>query len=167
MALSVPLSRFTSPVGGGSAFFVRPIIMRTTIVTLVLVAFVIGCSAPNGPRQAVVTPLPKPLSPPPFSTTGRLTKQQLDWFVKKAIVWMQVDYDVMPDGSKLTRGFIYGSTIDQSRPIECVQSEDGGTVTVKIPQHIEDTSEYWLVVYFDTHTGEVQSHGSVVVSKSV
>ena len=24
MALSVPLSRFTSPVGGGSAFFVRP-----------------------------------------------------------------------------------------------------------------------------------------------
>ena len=30
MALSVPLSRFTSRVGGGSAFFVRP--LRTTLI---------------------------------------------------------------------------------------------------------------------------------------
>jgi hypothetical protein len=126
---------------------------------LLLVALVAGCFTGNGPGRAPA---------PPFSTTTRLTKQQLNWYVQRAIAWMQVDYDVMPDGSKLTRaGFIFSSTIDHSRPIECVQSEDGNTVTVTIPQHIAQNSEYWMVVNFNTRTGEVRSYGGQMVSKSV
>ena len=47
MALSVPLSRFTSRVGGGSAFNVRPLDhhMRPTIAILFVVALLIGCSS--------------------------------------------------------------------------------------------------------------------------
>jgi hypothetical protein len=115
-----------------------------------------------------VTPLPARSFAPPFTISGRLTKQQLDWYVQKAIAWMQTDRDVMPDGSSLPRaGFICGSDVDHSHPVECVQSDDGGTVTVTIPQRIEETSEYWMVVYFDTRTGEVRSHGARVVSKNV
>ena len=54
MALSVPLSRFTSRVGGGSAFFVRPhyTFMKITIQILSLalvVGFISGCSTTTVP----------------------------------------------------------------------------------------------------------------------
>ena len=41
MALAVPLSRFTSRVGGGSAFYVRPL-MRTTVI---IIAFIVASLA--------------------------------------------------------------------------------------------------------------------------
>ena len=51
MALSVPLSRFTSRVGGGSAFFVRPLdtpfMIRALILTLTL-ACGLPCMAESG-----------------------------------------------------------------------------------------------------------------------
>jgi hypothetical protein len=48
LALAVPLSRFTSQVGGGSAFYVRLFrhtqIMKTTLLSLALVVLVSACS---------------------------------------------------------------------------------------------------------------------------
>ena len=47
MALAVPLSRFTSQVGGGSAFYVRRLdthLMKTSII-LVLAFILVGCES--------------------------------------------------------------------------------------------------------------------------
>src|SRR5665647_13622 len=46
LALSVPLSRFTPLVGGGSAFYVRPhhTFMKNTTISLILVLFTSACS---------------------------------------------------------------------------------------------------------------------------
>ena len=141
--------------------------MHRTLFTLLLSALVAGCFNGSRVNHAKVTPLPQRVSGPPFPATKRLTKQELDWYIQKAIAWMQVDRDPAPDGGSIRRGFVYGSVIERSRPIECVQSDDGDTVTVTIPQRIEETSEYWMVVQFDTHTGEVKTHGSRTVSKNV
>ena len=60
LALSVPLSRFTSRVGGGSAFYVRPLDTLHTMkkhISLLLVAVIslmLGCSkAPHDTNNAV------------------------------------------------------------------------------------------------------------------
>src|SRR5208282_387155 len=45
LALSVPLSRFKPRVGGGSAFYVRPL-MRT-LIPLLLVGLLLGCEHPK------------------------------------------------------------------------------------------------------------------------
>lgn len=141
--------------------------MHRALFTLFLAAVAAGCSSSRLSRVAV-TALPPQVSAPPFSTGARLTKQQLDWYVQRAVAWMQTDRDQLPDSSYIRRvGFMYGSTIDSTRPIECVQSDDCGTVTVTIPQRIEQHSEYWLVVHLDVHTGAVTSHGALMVSKNV
>ncbi|HXF11137.1 MAG TPA: hypothetical protein VN625_10160 [Desulfuromonadaceae bacterium] len=96
-----------------------------------------------------------------------MTKQQLDWYVQKAVAWMQTDRDAMPGGRYALRaGFAYGNVIDKTRPIECVESDDRTVVTVTIPQHIDRHSEYWMIVDFDTHTGTVKGHGARVIGKS-
>jgi hypothetical protein len=57
LALSVPLSRFTSQVGGGSAFFVRPsrgtmLTKRTfSLLLIFLGCFVLSCSKPATPES--------------------------------------------------------------------------------------------------------------------
>jgi hypothetical protein len=49
LALAVPLSRLTPLVGGGSAFFVRPLErMKTILVLIILVGVAVGCS-PRAP----------------------------------------------------------------------------------------------------------------------
>jgi len=50
LALSVPPSRFTSRVGGGSAFFVRPM-KRFTVILLALLVIVTGCASPELRQQ--------------------------------------------------------------------------------------------------------------------
>ena len=56
MALAVPLSRFTPRVGGGSAFYVRPLdhAMRFRLTYLIAVTFLVGCasSTKTGPLQS-------------------------------------------------------------------------------------------------------------------
>jgi hypothetical protein len=141
--------------------------MDRAFVILVVLGVVAGCSTGRLSRVAV-TPLPTGASGPPFSTGARFTKQQLDWYVQRAIAWMQTDRDFTPDGGYVLRpGFLYGNVIDSSRHIECVQSDDGAVVTVTIPQRIDARSEYWVVVHLDAHTGAVMTHGARVVSKSV
>jgi hypothetical protein len=66
LALSVPLSRFTSLVGGGSAFYVRhrPRFMKNRtplIVTALLVSLFTGCS--KHPQPATTTAQPASNSP--------------------------------------------------------------------------------------------------------
>jgi len=60
LALSVPLSRFTSRVGGGSAFFVRPLHttqnMKTTTLSLILIFLASACASK---AQDVPTAKPK------------------------------------------------------------------------------------------------------------
>ena len=59
MALAVPLSRFTSRVGGGSAFFVRPLhtikTIRTFLVGIAVFVGIAGCSTPS-PKVASSRP---------------------------------------------------------------------------------------------------------------
>jgi hypothetical protein len=73
MALLVPLSRFTSRVGGGSAFFVRPLsIMKkfifTTAVALLTsqlpAAIILAMSSLGDGRYQIVAPAPP--MPAPF-----------------------------------------------------------------------------------------------------
>ena len=45
MALAVPLSRFTSRVGGGSAFYVRPLKRMTRLFIILLFGLLVGCSS--------------------------------------------------------------------------------------------------------------------------
>jgi len=50
LALSVPLSRFPSRVGGGSAFFVRQTTRMKHFITILLLSFTVflaGCSKPD------------------------------------------------------------------------------------------------------------------------
>jgi PBP1b-binding outer membrane lipoprotein LpoB len=57
LALTVPLSRFTSRVGGGSAFYVRHqhTIMKFTLLVLTLCLFLAGCSRHDAQLQKSVT----------------------------------------------------------------------------------------------------------------
>ena len=57
MALSVPLSRFTSQVGGGSAFFVRHhyTLMKCTITFIFLSLLLTGCGNKNSSSDSSAT----------------------------------------------------------------------------------------------------------------
>ena len=78
MALAVPLSRFTSRVGGGSAFFVRrhSHLMKITVITGVMAATILiaGCgkkpsSSSATPQVAMTNPVVV-LIPPEYSSSG-------------------------------------------------------------------------------------------------
>jgi hypothetical protein len=146
----------------------RPIRMSSKYLIFLVAGLLAGCATGTKTSIVAVTPLPQKTSTPPFSTSGRLTKSQLDWYIQRAVAWLQTDHDVMPDGTRLLRaGMIYGSAIDHSRSIECIQSDDGRTVTVKIPQEIKPDHETWMVLHFDTQSGDVQSYGNEDISISV
>ena len=57
MARSVPLSRFTSRVGGGSAFFVRHhyTLMKYTIPFILLIFLLVGCNRRDATIQRELT----------------------------------------------------------------------------------------------------------------
>ena len=61
MARSVPLSRFTPRVGGGSAFFVRPLdtmkTIRAFIIGITVLAGIAGCSAPSSKVASIQGPV--------------------------------------------------------------------------------------------------------------
>ena len=63
MALAVPLSRFTSRVGGGSAFFVRRI-MRSILLSIIC-ALLVGCS--TTPKSSVIVSQPTVIQQPVVS----------------------------------------------------------------------------------------------------
>jgi hypothetical protein len=54
LEFAVPLSRFTSRVGGSLAFYVRPhyTFMKYTITIFILLLFVVGCSKHGSQQQA-------------------------------------------------------------------------------------------------------------------
>jgi hypothetical protein len=138
---------------------IRPVSMSRNYIFILVAGLLAGCA--TGSRTDVpVTRLPPNSPPPPFCTADRLTKQQLDWYIQKAVAWLQADH-----GELL--GMIYGSAIDHSRPIECSQSDDGRTVTVKIPQEINPDHEASMILHLDTQTGEVKSRESQEIFKSI
>jgi len=133
--------------------------LTAACLTAVL-AIEIGCTTTPQVRRVYtkVSP-PKPIVPP-FAAGVPLTEPELNWFVKKAIAWLQRDGESGTGDSAAKAGFVAGGAIDRSRAIERIQSPDGAMVSVSIPQRIEGTSQYWMIVYLDAHTGEVMSSGA-------
>ena len=92
MALSVPLSRFTPRVGGGSAFFVRPqditLIMKTTTKTLIAVIttalIVVGCATTKTSKWEYRT----------RTTEKRMGPNMLDGYGKTG--WELVEFQPVP-----------------------------------------------------------------------
>ena len=92
MALSVPLSRFTPRVGGGSAFFVRPQhitpIMKTTtkaLIAVITTAFiVVGCATTKTSKWEYRT----------RTTEKRMGPNMLDGYGKTG--WELVEFQPVP-----------------------------------------------------------------------
>lgn len=93
---------------------------------------------------------------PPFAKGVRLNEDELKWFVKAAQDWLQPEAAAGTTGKSQPQP----ATKDQKQAIGKEQSLDGTMVTVSIPQRIEGTSQYWMVVYLNAQTGEVVSSGA-------
>lgn len=107
--------------------------MRTTLLVLLLFAGLAGCS-----------------ERPPFPVTGSLSDQQLDWYASRATNWLK------------SEGWRYGwerTTIDKAGPIRKELSEDGRTVTVRLPTHVGPNREWYIKVVFDRRTGKITGSG--------
>jgi hypothetical protein len=65
LALAVPLSRFTSRAGGGSAFYVRRIMNARSFISTVglVLAFACGCQSPSPKPQPSGAQVPEGVSP--------------------------------------------------------------------------------------------------------
>lgn len=112
--------------------------MRGIVLVLIMLAGFTGCS-----------------ERPPFPTTGRLSNEQLDWYAAKATKWLK------------TEGWRYGwerKTIDSTHPIRSELSEDGRTVTVRLPTHVRANSHRYIMVVLDRSTGKItgSSEGKVI-----
>jgi len=130
------------------------------ILCPVLAGILAGCASGGRPTRTVRPETPaKPIGPP-FAANARLDDSELDWFVKKALAWVQKDRDAEPGKPTPPPGTVGGAAIDRSRAIEREQSADGTVVTVSIPQRIEANVQYWMVVYLDAQTGDVRSSGA-------
>ena len=103
---------------------------------------------------------------PPPPANGKLGKEELAWYERRAVSWFEDQLEARRRGGIAEGPTILGvdeHSYDRAIPVKSELSTDHTTVTVSLPKKVTKYEEEWIRIDVDTRSGKVKTAGMLVV----